>query len=121
MADGNSFNPRPSTVRDHVAAAAASAERATYSTFSANPWVNGGDWPAWQRDLYPATYLRTAEEVMPKLKAAQANLAAERRYLARALKAGDRRAAEAYRKSADRYAGHVRNCLTQLRLIEGVA
>jgi hypothetical protein len=91
--------------------------RPQFSTISGDVRVYGADWPRWQRDLYPVAYVTDAFAVARKKQHLETELRITRRCMWKALKSGERRSVETYRKAVDRYARYVRNCEVQMRLI----
>jgi hypothetical protein len=105
----------------------ATSDRPAFSALSDPPfpgrYVFGADWPEWQRNLHPVTYSTIADRdrVLARLEAQRREVAWARTCLHRMLKQGDRKAAARYRAQLDRHLTYVRNCETQLRLIDAAA
>lgn len=93
----------------------------TPSAYSADLLRYGDDWPQWQRELYPVTYVVDAGMVERKRAALTRELERDRRAMWWAMKQRDGRMVGALRRDVDRKARYVRNCETQLRLIAAVA
>lgn len=106
-ADGSTFHPR----------------RPAYSILTAPGAARtvGADWPEWQRNLHPVTYCHDRGMVERKRAALLRELTRDRFCLWQAMKQRDRLMVRAWRRDVDRKARYVRNCETQLRLIEAAA
>jgi hypothetical protein len=78
----------------------------------------GADWPEWQRNLYPVTYSTDRAFVERMRGRYERELARDRFCLWASLKQRDRLMVRAWRRDIDRKARYVRNCETQLRLID---
>lgn len=98
------------------------ARRPTYSILTASAARTvGADWPEWQRSLYPVTYSTDRAFVERMRGRYERELTRDRFCLWAAMKQRDRLMVRAWRRDIDRKARYVRNCTTQLYLIDAAA